>query len=223
VVIATLSVAMGRNTGQSVRLSILLAAWFGAVAMLALSQMLAPSGASVLRPLGLGLTVLVPVVAFGAVLIGSPSWQTALLSMPLAALIGVNTLRMLGAFFLILHGAGRLPAPFAPTAGWGDILVGASAPFIVWLARSKAPASRVPILLWNAFGLADLIVAVSLGATSAPGPLRIFHGEPGTALMTQLPWLLVPGFLVPLFLLTHLAVFYRFAHHARSARLAMNA
>jgi hypothetical protein len=53
------------------------------------------------------------------------------------------------------------------------------------------------------------VAAVTLGATSAPGPLRLFHGEPSSAIMANLPWLLIPGYLVPALFLLHLCTFYR--------------
>jgi hypothetical protein len=53
------------------------------------------------------------------------------------------------------------------------------------------------------------VVAVALGTASAPGPLRIFQGGPSSAIMTSLPWLLIPGFLVPLLAFVHLCTFYK--------------
>jgi len=54
--------------------------------------------------------------------------------------------------------------------------------------------------------------AVTLGVGSAPDSLLRFLLEtPASSPMGTLPWLLVPTFLVPLYLLTHLAVFGRLA------------
>ena len=131
------------------------------------------------------------------------------LKVPVALLIGVNTIRILGVVFLVLHAAGRLPGPFAPVAGWGDIFVGLAAGPLAWWAHKKPLPARPAVWAWNVFGLVDLVAAVSLGATSAPGPLRLIFAEPGTAMMSTLPWLLIPGFLVPLLACTHLAIFYR--------------
>ena len=64
-------------------------------------------------------------------------------------------------------------------------------------------------MLWNVLGLADLVVAVTLGATSVPGPIRLFHGEPSSAIMANLPWILIPCFLVPSLAFLHLCTFYR--------------
>src|SRR5207249_4029095 len=101
---------------------------------------------------------------------------------------------------------------------WGDVIVGLTAGPVAWLAYKDAALARPAILLWNTFGLADLIAAVGLGTLSAPGPLRLIFSDPGTDIMTTLPWLLVPGFLVPLLASTHLAVFYRLAiRHAQPA------
>jgi len=47
------------------------------------------------------------------------------------------------------------------------------------------------------------------GALSAPSPLQIFVGPPDSSAMTALPWLLVPGFLVPILLFIHIVIVYR--------------
>ena len=138
-----------------------------------------------------------------------PSFRSALLSVPLAALIGINAFRVLGVFFLILHAHGRLAAPFATSAGWGDIIAGAVAIPLALLAW-KGTAPRWLLIGWNAFAALDLIVAIALGALSAPGtPFRVFTEAPGTAAMGTLPWVGVPAFMVPLYLISLLAVAVR--------------
>ena len=118
-------------------------------------------------------------------------------------------MRVLGVMFVLLYLGGRLPAPFAPVAGWGDIIVGVTAMPVAWLAHGRGRDARPEILVWNIFGLADLIAAIALGVISSPGPLHLIAPEPGSAIMATLPWMLIPGFLVPLLASTHLAVFYR--------------
>ena len=53
-----------------------------------------------------------------------------------------------------------------------------------------------------------------LGATSSPGPARLFFGEPSAAIMTTLPWLLIPGFLVPLLFAVHIGIHVRLTANA---------
>ncbi len=126
-----------------------------------------------------------------------------------SALIGVNVVRVLGVEFLLLQAAGRLPAPFAPAAGWGDVAVGAAAPLVAWMVARDWKGSRGVALAWTALGFLDLVDAIGLGVTSSPGPLRVFVGDPSSAIMSEIPWILIPCFLVPLFVFTHLAVFAR--------------
>ena len=131
-------------------------------------------------------------------------------AIPLPVLIGVNAVRVLGIVMVLWHEAGRLSAPFAPIAGWGDVLIGLTAIPVALAVRAAAPGWRPAALLWNALGLLDLVAAIALGLTSAEGtPLRIFFGEPGTGLMGELPLVLIPAYLVPLLIVTHLAVFAR--------------
>lgn len=165
---------------------------------------------------GLGIAVVVPVLALAGAGLGSARVNAAIRAFPLALLIGVNAVRVLGVFFVLLYAAGRLPAPFAPVAGWGDILIGLTALPVARALVRQAPGWRSLALAWNALGLLDLVTAVGLGTTSDEGsPIRLFFREPGTAIMNGLPWLLIPAFLVPILMLTHLAVFYRLLASAR--------
>lgn len=155
---------------------------------------------------------LLPFVALVALLFGGwflvPQFRSALLSLPLSALVALNIGRVAGIFFVFLYAQGRLSAPFAPSAGWGDVITGLAAIPLVLMMRGHSDRTAVlPVALWNAFGTLDLIVAISLGILSAPGtPLRIFTEGPGTLAMTHLPWIMIPTMLVPIYLLIHLTV-----------------
>ena len=158
---------------------------------------------------GLGLGVVGPVVVLAALVLGMQRGREAVGRVPLASLIGVHAVRVLGILFVLLYAAKRLPAPFAPVAGWGDVAIGVTAIPLALLTRDESRASKGLIIAWNVLGLTDLVVAVTLGAASAPGPLQIFQGGPSSAIMTSLPWLVIPGFLVPLLAFVHLCIFYR--------------
>src|SRR5207245_8335312 len=98
------------------------------------------------------------------------SLRAAFHRVPLWLLVGVHSVRLLGVSFIILFAAGRLPAPFAPVAGWGDIFVGATAVPVAWLAYRQTTNAGAILWIWNVIGIADLIAAIGLGATSSPGP-----------------------------------------------------
>jgi hypothetical protein len=152
---------------------------------------------------------MLPIVVLSVRVFRSPALRRGLDSVPLSLLVGVNSIRTFGVVFLLLYAAGRLPAPFATVAGWGDIAIGLTAIPIAWLAYKKGTSAQSMVMIWNTLGLLDLIAAVGLGVTSSPGPLQLIFAEPGAGIMTTLPWLLIPGFLVPLLASTHLAVFFR--------------
>jgi hypothetical protein len=165
---------------------------------------------------GLGTTgyLPAPVIAFLALMTGGlagwarwPAFRNALLSLPLAGLVGINAFRIGGVSFLILHSQGRLAAPFAISAGWGDIVTGLAAIPLAIMAARKGYLPRRLLTVWTAFGALDLITAIALGALSAPGtPFRLFTEAPGTLAMGTLPWVGVPTLLVPLYLMTHLTI-----------------
>jgi hypothetical protein len=159
-----------------------------------------------------------PVAVLCYAFLALPAARAALLATPLWALIALNVLRSLGVSFVLLYAARRLPAPFAPSAGWGDIFIGVTAGPLAWIAWRDGARANNLILAWNVLGVLDLVFALGFGATSSPGPIQLFVGPPSTQIMTSLPWLLIPGFLVPIFLSLHIAIFDRLRRDARVAR-----
>jgi hypothetical protein len=214
IMVAALSVVFGRNIAERIRIAAVLSGWFVIVVILA-----ATGAVNYQRGIGapgLGLAVALPILLMWVALRRVPSLRDGLDRAPLSVLVGVHVVRVLGFSFLVLQASNRLPAPFAPAAGWGDIVAGVAAVPVAWMVRRQARGWRAALVAWNAFGMADLIAAVTLGVLSSPGPLRRIFAEPGTGLMSLLPWLLIPGFLVPLLFTTHLAIFYRLTKPARA-------
>jgi hypothetical protein len=200
--------------GARLRLSAVAALWFAAVTVLAAAGVFANIPA-------LGVAVIGPVLIGAIAAFRVSSVRALALGVPLALLVGVHVGRLLGGFFLALHADGRLPATFALSAGWGDIAIAALAVPIAWMAARRMPYWRSATLLWNTLGFIDLVAAVTLGFGSAPGsPLRFIYEESVPGTLATLPWFLIPGFLVPIYLLSHLAVFARLAAAARTSALS---
>jgi hypothetical protein len=210
IIIALLAASYTGRPAVRIGIGAALGLWFALI--VALGAVGAFGQARGLGTPGVGLAVVLPVLALvfaGRRVAGLRSARDAA---PIELLVGVNFVRVLGAFFILLYANGRLPAPFAPVAGWGDILIGGTALPLAWAISRQIPGWWSATLAWNTLGLADLLAAIGLGITSAPdSPLRLFHDGSGTAIMTDLPWVLIPTFIVPLLILTHLAVFYRLA------------
>jgi len=207
IVIAALSIGFGSNPPTRIRIAVWLGIWFIIVVILAATRALYYEHG--LGTPGLGLAVALPIAVLCLIVARVQSLRENFHRVPLWLLVGVHTVRFLGVSFIILFTAGRLPTPFAPVAGWGDIFVGATAIPVAWLVCRRTVNARAILWIWNVIGIADLLVAVGLGAMSSPGPARLIFAEPSSAIMTTLPWLLIPGFLVPLLITVHIAVFIR--------------
>lgn len=114
----------------------------------------------------------------------------------------VLTRALAGSYFLYLHTRGELPAEFALLAGWGDIVVAIGAVSVLRfcipvLTRGQNRA----LLVWNAVGLADILLVLGNG-------VRLFLHDPGFGLaFTSLPLALLPTFVVPLVIASHIVLF----------------
>ncbi|NOJ40550.1 hypothetical protein [Bradyrhizobium australiense] len=206
--INALTGAMPISTSQRIALSIGAGLWAGLAAALAAANQF--RGASPLGPLMIGAVIAFPLVATAVAGSISASVRASLLGMPMPFLIGLNVWRVAGGFFILLAAEGRLAGPFPYSAGWGDVITGALALPVAWLALRGQGKSLV--WAWNAFGMLDLVVAITLGVISANGsPLQMIHAGPGSEAVQMLPWSLIPTVLVPMFLIVHAVIFRQLA------------
>jgi hypothetical protein len=206
IVVAILAAGLGTTARSRAAIVAAFGLWFTVVTALAAAETLHTTDLTGVA--GLGLAIAVPMLTMIVAAIASHRVRRSLLSIPVSWLVAANTVRVLGVSFLVLHSQGRLPAPFALTAGWGDIGIGLTAPLVAWLVAVRGQQARGTLTLWNALGLLDLIVAVSLGVMWSPALQSAVTGT-NAGTMTTLPWLLIPGFLVPTLASSHLAIFYR--------------
>ena len=152
--------------------------------------------------------VMLPIVAFLALFFVSSGFRSLVLAADLRRLTGMQAWRAGGFVFLALYAHGVLPGLFAWPAGLGDMAIGLTAPWIsAELTRDPAFAGTRRFAFWNTLGILDLAIAVSLGGAASgvvPGLTPV-----STAAMAQLPLVLVPAFLVPLFVMMHLTAFFQ--------------
>jgi hypothetical protein len=117
----------------------------------------------------------------------------------------VQFYRVLGVIFVVLYTGRHLPGLFALPAGLGDSLVGVLAPFVAAsFARSPEESAR-RVRLWNLLGIADLVIAVTLGFLTSPSPLQVAAFDRPSGLIAMFPLSLIPVFAVPLSILLHIA------------------
>jgi hypothetical protein len=174
----------------------LIGAWF--ILALSLSALHVFSTGPNQPPLAFGLAALLPLVLFAIWYGRSEAFRQFTLSLNPRTLTLIQSWRIVGYTFLILYTYGILPGIFALPAGWGDVFIGATAPLVA--LKLATSAHRKSYLLWQVLGITDLVLAVTLGATSS---LLSPEAVPNSA-MTVLPLSLIPTFAVPLFLILHI-------------------
>lgn len=175
----------------------LLLAWFLAAVAFTASGQLAR-----LRPPAPQLILL---ALTGAAIIAGATWSPLrrwLAGVNLRQIVALHLTRFVGIYFLVLYGRGELPYAFAVLGGWGDIVVAAGALAIVLLVRDLL-ASRGVVMVWNLIGLADILFVVATAA-------RLAMTEPASMQrLLVLPLGLLPTFLVPLIIASHILLFRR--------------
>jgi len=149
-------------------------------------------------PLGVGLAVVIPIVTFLLWFTISAGFRQFAMSLNPRTLTFVHSWRVAGFVFLVLYTYGILPGVFALPAGWGDILIGATASFVA--ITLATPNHRGSFILWQVLGISDLVMAVTLGTLA-----NVIEPQgTTTAAMTVLPLSLIPTFAVPLLIVLHM-------------------
>ena len=178
-----------------------LALWFGLILVLGANQAFVRSAQS--PPFPLLFAVTVPLAAFLVAYLGSRAFKHWVLTADLRLLTGIQAWRAGGLVFLAFHTFGLLPGLFAWPAGLGDIAIGLTAPWVALaLARRPTFARSRRFAIWNMLGILDLVIAVSTGVLSS-GFVPGFVDGITTAPMARLPLVLIPAYLVPLFIMLH--------------------
>jgi hypothetical protein len=178
----------------SVRVVIILLSWCLSAALLGVLGVIASLHPPLPQLILLGLVALL-LIAYRL----STEFRRWLFSVPLEWLVSVHLVRFVGFYFLWLYEHRRLPFAFAVLGGWGDIVV-ATLALVLLVLR---PRSRMPYQAWNTLGLADILFVVGTAT-------RLAIADPASmAALLRFPLSLLPTFIVPLIIFTHVVIFLR--------------
>src|SRR5882724_7687643 len=139
----------------------------------------------------IGVMAGLPLVAAAIAALSSAKVREALMALPVPLLVGLNIMRIFGAFFLLLAAQGRLSVPFPQSAGWGDVIVGVTAvPLTLAVARDIA-GQRGALLAWNSVGAGFAASAVWRNDRLGRGHGAAVVEHPGLAgaVLPDHPWL----------------------------------
>ncbi len=126
------------------------------------------------------------------------------LNVDLRWLVLFHLLRLVaGVYFLVLCQRATLPCAFATRAGWGDIIVAILTLAVVAVMRTEF--AKTLLLIWNTIGLLDIIFVVFSALRFGLTDWQSMQA------LRELPLSLLPTFLVPLIIASHVLIFIRIA------------
>ncbi|MGC1661774.1 MAG: hypothetical protein WA773_00290 [Bradyrhizobium sp.] len=169
--------------------------------------------------IALGLTI--PLIVAAAGLRLSAAIARLVSAIPLHWIVAAQVYRVAGGIFLVLWADGRLPWQFALPAGIGDVATGLLAVVVAARLARNAPGAISAVYAWCLFGIADLVVALTMGAMTSPGRPHLLAFDAPNLLITSYPLVMIPTFAVPLALMLHGIVLWRLRRQtAAKGRLA---
>ncbi len=121
----------------------------------------------------------------------------------LRLLLALHLTRFVGVPILLAGRDGRFPEGFATPTGLGDIAVAALAVVVLLGGPPDTPRRRGLWHAWNALGFLDLALVVANAARQA------FADPASMETIVRLPFGLLPTWLVPALLATHVWIFRR--------------
>jgi hypothetical protein len=158
---------------------------------------------SEMRPPGIAFIV-VPVLLFLIFfVVRSRASARGVLTFPLWLILGTQCFRVGVELFLHqLWIEGLVPRMLTFEGANVDIYIGLSAPLIAWLSTRERWGLKLASA-WNILGLLALLNVVTRAVLTAPGPLNLIHTEVPDRMISTFPFLLIPGFFVPLAVVLH--------------------
>ena len=121
--------------------------------------------------------LLIPLAVAAIALWQSESVARLVSAIPVHWLVAAQVYRIIGGIFLVLWADGRMPWQFALPAGIGDVTTGIVAVVVAALLARNAIGAYRATYAWSLFGIADLVVSITMGAMTSPGRAHLLAFE----------------------------------------------
>jgi hypothetical protein len=200
-------------------LSVVFIAWLAVAQYLGSANAYFATGENAVPTVLFGLLIPLMTAAVGLRLSGNIASLVS--AIPLHWIVAAQVYRIGGGIFLALWADGRMPWQFALPAGIGDVITGCFAVVVAVQLAQKAPDALTAAYGWCLFGIADLVVAITMGGMTSPGRVHLFAFDVPNLLISSYPLVMIPTFGVPLALMLHGLVLWRLRRKSASTgRLA---
>jgi len=184
------------------RVMLAMTGWVALLGLLSLEGFFADFGS---LPPRIVAALLVPLV-LGFFWLRSDGMRELLARTPLQWPIYLQSFRIVMEVILwLLYLQHRVPAIMTFEGRNADILVGLSAIPLAYVCLVRKLWSPRVAFWWNLGGILILLNVVVHAQLSTPSPLRVFVTDPPVTFIAYWPYILLPGFLVPLAWLGHAA------------------
>lgn len=188
---------------NSGKIAIILIAWLAIQAFLTLSNIYNKNTNSI--PPIIFLFGVLPNVLIIIWIFFSKTGKEFIDSLPIEKLTYLNLVRIPVEFVLLWLFLNNSIPQIMTFEGWNlDILMGLTAPIIIYFGFIKRKINSKAILIWNIIGILLLAFVFIIALLSAPFPMqRLSFDQPNTGLL-YFPFSWLPTFIVPVVILGHL-------------------
>lgn len=132
-------------------------------------------------------------------------------------LIAFQLVRPIGMVFVLEASRGSMPGIFAHPAGWGDLLAGSLAAFVLFRYWGQTIPDKW-ILIVAIVGILDFVSAFFFGFTSSSNPVQLFSFDNPNQVLAY-PTGLIPLLLVPNAVIAHILSLSQLVRDRRSAKI----
>lgn len=174
-------------------------------------------------PLNLLIAFFSPFTALLVFYMLAPGFRAWVNQLDLAALVGMQAWRTIGALFLPLWAFGLLPVGFAAPAAIGDIAVGIAAPFVALAVARQTKGWRLSVVGLCVAGGIDFVVVLGSALLASPGGPLVSPEGVNSSIMGALPMSVIPTFLAPAFLVLHAMSLLNLGSKLRRSRTVLAA
>ena len=203
---------------QHITIASTLLVWFLLILALGHNQSFVPEQGT--PPLNIILSGIITVSLFFLAYWSMPEFKNYVLKIDMRFLIMLHSWRMLGMGFIMLYMFDKLPPLFAYLAGIGDAVTAVAAVFLAYALFTKTHGvSKKLVWRWNTFGIVDFIIAVTVGILSQTDGVLYTANGADADIMVQFPLVLIPGFLVQVFTITHLIIYLQLSNNFNKEEL----